>query len=121
MAKWMCILGGVLLLAMAVFHASGLVDLTTELSRSNAPDFLKDIFPVLFVNTSIHLGTLALFAFLASVSSARRGICACIAIAVLSSAGLGLYLGEMVPAIVLGLITCLFVGAAVISRSSDPA
>ena len=108
MSGWLSIIGSVLLLFMAVFHGSGAQDITETVNGSNAPEFIKSIFPVLFLNTSIHLGTLAAFAFYASLSHARRGIAAIISISVMANASMGALLGEWVPAIVLGLVAAIF-------------
>ncbi len=113
MSKIFSLAGAVLLLFMAAYHGSGVADVSADLMQSDAPDYLKNIFPVLFLNTSLYLGTLAVFAGFAAVSaSAARGLNALIAVSALANAGLGAYLNEWLPAAVLGTISILFVAAS---------
>ena len=58
--KILCIIGSILLLVMAVFSGSGLSWISGEISKSNSEGFLKDVFPVLFIQVSIHLFGLAI-------------------------------------------------------------
>ena len=120
MSKILSIIGAVLLLAMAAYHGSGIVPITADLVQSNAPDYLKRIFPVLFLNTSLYLATLAVFAVFAVVSSAARGINTIIAISAFANAGFGAFLGEWMAAGVLATIGLLFVIAALTAPKPKP-
>ena len=54
--------GSLLLLLMALFHGSGFVFVVDKMNESNAPSFLKEITPVLFLQPSVNLLGLASFA-----------------------------------------------------------
>ncbi len=59
------IIGSVLLVTMALFHGSGFGYVVDKMNQSNAPSFLKEIMPVVFLQPSIHLLCLASFAGIA--------------------------------------------------------
>jgi hypothetical protein len=111
--------GGVLLLFMAAYHGSGVVGITADITQSNAPDYLKTIFPVLFMNTSLYLATLSVFAFYSIFAgSAARGLTAIIAVSSIANAGLGAFLGEWMAAGVLATISALFIVATLAAPKS---
>ena len=55
------IIGSALLITMALLHGSGFEYVVDEMNESNAPSFLKEIMPVLFLQPSVHLLGLASF------------------------------------------------------------
>ncbi|MEO1715177.1 MAG: hypothetical protein AAFU60_17755 [Bacteroidota bacterium] len=91
--------GTILLLIMAVFHGSGLPYVNEIMMESNAASFLKDIFPILFVQPSLHLLTLAAFAGLGVffIPDGRR-VLKLTALAILVDAILALVLQAWIPA-----------------------
>ncbi len=119
MSKVFSMSGALLLLFMAAYHGSGVVEISADLAGSNAPDYLKNIFPILFLNTSLYLATLAVFALFAAISAASRSLNALIAVSAFANAGLGAYLNEWLPAGVLAFIGVLFIAASLTARPSE--
>ena len=54
-SQYLVFLGLFLIIVMAAFHLSGISYITGLMNASNAEDFLKSIFGVLFVHPSLHL------------------------------------------------------------------
>ncbi|NAS14037.1 hypothetical protein [Poritiphilus flavus] len=91
-----------LLTLMAVFHGSGLKFVTASVVESNSEDFIKDIFPVLFLHTSMHLLGLAVFGL--STLWMREGhntVLVIISSLIAVSAFAAFYLGALIPGILL--------------------
>lgn len=107
--KYLCLAGSLLILAVGIFHLSGLTRITSELTESNSPEFFKNIFPVLFVHVSIQLTGLAGLG-IASIffPAAMRIIAIYIAAMVAVNALLALYLDGYPPGGVLLLIAACF-------------
>lgn len=120
MSKWLCGIGVGLLLVMAAFHGMGLVYVSGLMDESEAPQFLKDIFPVLFVHVTIHLVALAAFGVAAlALPAARRALSFIIAGAVVFSGALAVYLGAVVPSVILFGVAGCFLGAGLTRRPAD--
>ena len=118
-SKIACAFGIVLLLVMAAFHGSGFFFVSEAITSSNAEPFLKDIVPVLFAHPSIHLLVLAGFGVLAFfLSRDARKLLVLIGIAVFADAGLGFYLGGMIPGSMLSAAALCVVFAA-LGRDRD--
>ncbi len=108
-AKILTIVGSVLLLIMAAFHGSGFFFVSGAISESNAAGFLKDIVPVLFTHPSIQLVFLAAFGLLAlSIGSGARRVLALVSLAVFADVALAVYLGGIVPAVLLAIAAICF-------------
>ncbi len=96
------ILGCLLLTLMAAFHGSGIQFVNTEVTKSNIADFIKEIFPVLFVHPSIHLLGLAAFGVLTlRMKDSRKGVLVMIASLVVISSLAAFYLSAIIPGILL--------------------
>lgn len=101
-SKYLTIFGSVLLLVMALFHGSGLFYVTGLMDESNAPNFLKDIMPVLFAHPSIHLFGLFIFDFLSlSLGQAANKVLIVLAVLALLDGLLAFYLGGVIPGLLL--------------------
>ncbi|MEL6688195.1 MAG: hypothetical protein AAFP97_11330 [Pseudomonadota bacterium] len=118
-AKIVIIAGVTLLLLMAGLHISGVGLVTDRMAQSDAPDFLKSIFPVLFISASLQLVALAAFGGAAlKYPVARRGLSSLVALFALINAGFALFLAHWVPAGILGLATVCFSLVALKGQSS---
>lgn len=104
--------GTTLILIMAAFHGSGLRYVNGIMSESNAAAFIKDIFPILFLQPSLHLLTLAAFAVLGLffMPDGRR-VLQLTALAILVDAVLALVLQAWIPAGMLVLAASLLFAA----------
>lgn len=102
-------IASIFLLVMAGFHGSGFFWITGEMNASNASSFLKEIFPILFVQPSIQLLTLAIFGFLGTYYL-REGALLCLVIGfwVMVDAGLAFYLQAFAPGGFLAFTALLF-------------
>ncbi len=108
-SKYLTIFGSILLLVMACFHGSGLFYVQGLMEESNAPDFLKNIMPVLFAHPSIHLFGLSIFGFLSlSLGEAANRVLMVLAILVLLDGLLAFYLGGVIPGLLLLAATLSF-------------
>jgi len=115
-----CALGIVFVLAIAALHGSGYGYLTEQMNQTNASDFLKEIFPVLFIMPSLYLSLLAAFGVLAIAKpQARRMICFMLAPAVMIAGALALMLGEWLPLIVMMAGGGVFLAAALTAPSTN--
>ena len=96
------IIGSLLLVLMALFHGSGFVFVVDKMNESNAPSFLKEIMPVLFLQPSVQLLCLASFGL---VSILLKEKARTILILVVLFTGLNsifaLYLEAYIPAVLL--------------------
>lgn len=63
-SRVLIIIGSILLLAMAIFHGSGIAYVTELMNQSDAKTFLKEIFPVLFASASIKLIAFSILGFI---------------------------------------------------------
>jgi hypothetical protein len=96
------ITGCTLLLIMAFLHGSGIVYVNNLMQESNAEDFLKEIFPVLFANPSIQLFGLAILGILTLfMKHEKQKILGFIFAFVCVDAGLAFYLSATIPGILL--------------------
>ena len=111
--KFFCITGSILLLMMAVFHGSGTFLITAEVSDSNVPAFIKDIFPILFAHISIHLIGLSVFGIAVTfLSQGARLILAPLIGMVAVDVAIAIYLNAVLPGVLLLLAaTCFGIGA----------
>lgn len=102
-----------LLLVMAAFHGSGYAFVKGAMSDSNAPDFLKQIVPVLFVHPSFHLASFAIFGIVGlALERGARLLWNTLAAVILVDAILGFILGGVIPGLLLTSAALLFVVAA---------
>lgn len=102
-------LGCILLVVMALFHGSGLKFVNDTLLESNSKGFIKDIFPVLFVHTSVHLFSLAIFGIATlSMSDGHKTILKIIASFIIISSLAAFYLTAIAPGILLLLSASCF-------------
>ncbi len=109
LSKGFCIAGSLLLLVMAGFHGSGYSYIDQTISASNAPGFLKQIVPALFVHPSIHLLGLTAFGVLPIFqSNGARGVLVILTILVLVDATLAFSLGGMLPGALLSIAAICF-------------
>lgn len=107
--KRLCIVGSLLLLAMGLFHGSGLNWVTSELAESSAKPFLKDVFPVLFIHVSIQLiGLASLGAAVAFFRGSFRIVAIYIAIMVGLNTALAFWLGAYPPGVLLACAAACF-------------
>jgi hypothetical protein len=107
-----CAIGSLLLLAMAAFHGSGHAFVSAAIADSNAPAFLKEVVPAVFLHVSIHLAGLSAFGFLAMfLRHDAHAVVALLAIVVLADALLALHMGGVVPAAVLACAAACFIVA----------
>ncbi|MEO1044604.1 MAG: hypothetical protein AAFX04_04110 [Pseudomonadota bacterium] len=101
------------MLAIAGLHISGFGDFTAEMNASNASDFLKDMFPILYAMPSLYLLVLSLFAVVALfLPAARRPLCLILAAGVFACGALALMLNEWIPMVVMGFGALLFLVSA---------
>ncbi|SHG28401.1 hypothetical protein [Flagellimonas flava] len=96
------IIGSVLLILIALFHGSGIGYVTNLMVKSNAEPFLKEIFPILFILPTLQLLGLAIFGLLTlGMQHEVKKILFLIAILVIVNSILALYLGAIVPSVLL--------------------
>ncbi len=111
--KFLIIAGSALLDFMGIFHSTGILFISKVVNKSNAEDFIKEIFPVLFLVPSIHLFGLAAFAMATLfIKKGRRTILVITSILIALNMFAAFYLGAVIPGIVLLLSgTCLILAA----------
>lgn len=116
--KWLIVTGSLLLTLMAIFHASGTPYVSEMMNQSNADGLLKEIFPVLFLNPTLHLITLAAFA-VASIylTKGYKIILTIVSAAAIVNAIMAFYLGANIPGILLILASSCF--AVAVLRSNN--
>ncbi|MEL6322834.1 MAG: hypothetical protein AAFQ84_01230 [Pseudomonadota bacterium] len=115
-----CALGVVFVSAIAMLHGSGFGTFTAEMNETNASDFLKDMFQVLYAVPTVFLLTLAAFGVLATLNRRmRRPVCSILCPAVVATGALALVLGEWVPLVIMTLGGSLFAVAALTSNPAD--
>lgn len=120
MSRISCVLGIIFVLAIAALHISGLPHYSEQINQSNASDFLKSMFPVLYAIPSLYLAVLAIFGFVAlSTPTAFRRICFVLAVAVFAAGLLALLLGEWIPVVVMGGGAALFVISALTQQNQE--
>ncbi len=107
------ITGSILALIMGFFHASGVGFMVNTFNDSDASEFLKEIFPILFLSPSLQLIGLSMFGFATlKMSRDRKYILLIIAFLLACNACFGIYLGAWIPAVLLILAAVSFVLAA---------
>ncbi len=112
-----CTIGIAFVLAIAALHISGFDHYTSQIRESDASDFLKDMFPILYAMPSLYLLTLGAFGVLALFApTARRPICLILAVAVVAAGALALMLGEWIPVAVMSGGALFFLVAALTVR-----
>ena len=113
MFRTLGLIGTLIILIMAAFHGSGLRFVNEVMTKSNAADFLQEIFPVLFIQPSLHLLTLAAFSVLGLffLPDGRR-VLQLTAVALLMDAVLALILQAWLPAGMLILAAGLLIAAS---------
>ena len=108
-----------MLLIMALLHGSGFAFVVGAMNESNARDFLKDIFPVLFAHPSIQLGGLAVLGLVCSRRLiAMRPALMVVAVLVAIDAGLAFLLSALVPGLLLTAAAACFLAAFVMTGSA---
>ncbi|MEM8900286.1 MAG: hypothetical protein AAGC85_19375 [Bacteroidota bacterium] len=113
-------LGSFLLLFMGGFHGSGLRYVTEKMTSSNASDFLKDIFPILFVHPSIHMVGLAALGFLSLfLKTDGKKILWLVAVLVIIDSCLAFFLGGILPGILLALSAFAYVYAGILFQADS--
>jgi len=102
--------GSILLVIMAIFHASGFHFVTQTINESNAKEFLKEIFPVLFILPSVHLLCLASLGFLSLfIQGGIKKILILISVFTMINTGLAFYLNAVLPGFLLAISALCFV------------
>ncbi len=115
--KTLCILGSLLLLAMAIFHGSGFSYINKAIIQSNTAEFLKDIVPVLFAHPSFHLIGLAAFGVLALfLGRESKKVLVLLSLIVIADGLLAFYLGGVIPGILLVSAALCFTVAGYIQK-----
>ncbi len=108
-SKITTVIAAILLLSVGLFHASGLLWLTSEVAASNVPTMIKDVFPVLFIHVSIQCAGLAsLSIFSLKFGNAHKLISYFVGVMVVINAGLAIWLSAFPPAMVLMVIAALY-------------
>ena len=121
MSKTFCIIGIGLQLAIAALHGSGYESFTAQMERTDASDFLKNMFRLLYVTPSFYLVVLSVFGLIAVfLTNTRRAICFVLAPAALGAGALALLIGELVPLVVMGAVAALFFGAGATAPRDHP-
>jgi len=116
-SKILCLIGSSILFIIAVFHGSGFNYVNSLVLSSDVPDFIKEVFPVLFILPSLQLLGLATFGFIAPyLKDTVHKILIPLSIFILADAALAIYLDALIPALVLALSACLFVLSIFFSR-----
>ncbi|MEM7380221.1 MAG: hypothetical protein AAF361_03370 [Bacteroidota bacterium] len=101
-SKFFVISGCLLLALMAVFHGSGIQFVNAEVTKSNTADFIKEIFPVLFIHPSIHLFGLAAFGALTlRMKDDRKKVLVMISSLIVISSLAAFYLSAILPGLLL--------------------
>ncbi|MEM1338875.1 MAG: hypothetical protein AAF634_10850 [Bacteroidota bacterium] len=103
------IIGSGLLLVLALFHGSGFVFVVDKMNQSNAASFLKEIMPVLFLQPSINLLSLACFAGI-TIFLKERGFPVLVLVCIFSGINLvfALYLEAYVPGAIMFMALACF-------------
>lgn len=105
------IAGSILLTLMAIFHGSGIKIITNLMRESNSEEFIKEIFPILFLHPSIQL--LGLVAFGLStlyIPGKHKSTLIIISSLVIINSFAAFYLGALLPGILLLISsTCFFI------------
>ncbi len=113
----MCIIGILLLLFIALFHASGFNYISGLVESSKVSDLIKSIFHVLFILPTIQLIGLATFGIMALyLKEEANKILIPLAVLVLVDALLAFYLNALIPGLVLAVPAILFGIAAYQNR-----
>lgn len=100
--KLFVVFGSIVLIGMAIFHGSGLKFVKDTILDSNSKGFIKEIFPVLFMHTSIHLLSLAIFGIATlSMNSGHKTILKIVASFIVISSLAAFYLAAIAPGILL--------------------
>ena len=101
-SKTLCLTAGILLLAMAAFHGSGLFYMQGLILETDSPQFIKDVFPVLFLVPSVELLGFAIFGLVAPAMGQKAyKILIPLAVLVLLNAAFAFYLGATIPGLIL--------------------
>lgn len=116
-----CALGVLFVSTIAVLHGSGFGRFSAEMNQSNASDFLKGMFQVLYILPSLFLVVLAAFGVLAIFNDkARAQICIILCPAAIAPGASALLLAEWVPLVIMTLGGALFAVAALTSSPPSP-
>ena len=116
--KTLCYIGSALLLVMGIFHGSGTLWISGKVAESNAEEFLKDVFPILFAHVSMHLIGLAILGVLLTFfGKSAWSILVLLSLLVLADAGLAFSLGALPPGmLLLAASTCFAISAVRLKR-----
>ncbi len=118
--KILCVIGSLLLLVTAVFHATGYSEVSEAISGSDASAFLKRAVPGLWVHFSIHLIVLAAFGVVVSFSAHRaRSLMALLALAVAGDAAFVFALASFFTGVALLIATALCFGVAALAPNNS--
>lgn len=98
------LIGSILLVIMATFHASGFFYVSDSINKLNAEGFLKEIVPVLFAHPSIHLiGLAALGVLTLYLKYEAKKILLLLTIMVIIDTILAFNIGGLIPGLILTL------------------
>ncbi len=121
-SKILTFVGIGLLIIMAGFHLSGISYVTSEMNESDAKEFLKSIFGVLFVHPSLQLILLAVLGLLSLSMGKQAGkIQVFISASILIDAVLAFYLGAVPPGLMLLIAAAAFGLAGILVLQVDNA
>ncbi len=110
--KFFVVLGSTLLSIMGIFHGSGLKFVSDTMAKSNSEDFIKAIFPILFIHTSIHLlGLAALGISTLWIKDGYKIVLIIISLLILISSFAAFYLTAIAPGVFLLIATCCLITA----------
>lgn len=106
------IVASTLLLAIGVFHGSGINYLGEMVQASDVAPIVRKIFPVLFILPSLQLIGLALIGLVARRKPINHQVFFVLFILVLIDAMLAFWLGALIPGIILALPALIYLLAA---------
>nr|WP_299344593.1 hypothetical protein [Allomuricauda sp.] len=116
-SKVLIIIGSIFLLIMAIFHGSGIAYVTELMNESDAKSFLKEIFPIVFANVSLHLIALSILGFitLGNIDSMKK-VLLIISVFVAIDSLLAFYLRAWFPGLFLMLTASCFLLPIILKR-----
>jgi len=119
-SQYLVFLGLFLITVMAAFHLSGIQYVTSQMNASNAKDFRKSIFGVLFVHPTLHLILLGILGGIAlSLKAQAWKILYFIAGSLAIDGVVAFYLGAIPPGILLWVAASLFALAGFTNKKTS--
>ncbi len=120
-AKWLIVMGSIVLLATAVLHSTGYREVTEAIQATGAKPLLVSSVKALWLMFSIHLFVLsAVFVSAISVAGARRVILVAAAIPLADTVLLFHFVGIFIGTIALATATVLFLLGGLLSPTPLP-